>query len=146
MDIKAGQVWVDADGYKVKVEFVSWPSRSVYYRPADNSSVRRVLNVDAFNDFFKYVPQTCAPVGSEFAAYLSPPSCTKWAHHSETLSGAFKLLETIQGVTGTQHYQIFAKQGDMGVYLNGQLVLHRREDGMFRIANKGEGLTCEPSP
>ncbi len=69
----------------------------------------------------------------------------KWAHHSETLSGAFKLLENIQGVTGTQHYTLFAKQGDMGVYLNGLLVLHRREDGMFRIANKGEGLTCEPN-
>lgn len=72
---------------------------------------------------------------------LCPSVCTQWAHHSATLSGAFKLLEEVQGVKNACSYQLFAKRGDMGVYLNGVLVMHRREDGMFRIANRGESLT-----
>lgn len=67
-----------------------------------------------------------------------PAPLHEWGNHSATLSGAFKLLE---GVHGTDGYTVFSKQADIGVYLDGVLVMHRREDGMLRIAKKGEGLS-----
>lgn len=69
-----------------------------------------------------------------------PPPLAEWGCHSATLSGAFKLLEGVHGING---FTVFAKQGDIGVYLDGVLVMHRREDGMLRVAKKGEFLQCQ---
>lgn len=70
-----------------------------------------------------------------------PTPLQEWGPHAATLSGAFRLLERLQGVDGREHYGIFCKGGQMGVYMSGVLVMYQREDGLLRYAKKGESLT-----
>ena len=69
-----------------------------------------------------------------------PDSLHDWGHHSATLSGAFKLLEDLQGIEGLCNYRIFSKGYGLGVYLKGELVMHKRDDGALRFATKGGSL------
>lgn len=71
-----------------------------------------------------------------------PAPLHEWGPHAATFSGAFRLLEKLQGVDGIMSYRTFSKGGELGVYLSGLLVMHQRKDGMLRYAAKGEALTC----
>ena len=71
----------------------------------------------------------------------APAPLHEWGPHAATFSGAFRMLEKLQGVDGILSYRTFSKGGELGVYLSGLLVMHQRTDGMLRYAKKGGSLS-----
>ena len=118
--------WALATGADTVRHFASQAPDIVFCEPS-----RRLANYDEI--------VTCVKA----YGLATPAPLHEWGNHAATLSGAFKLLEKLQEVHGVGIYSIYAKGGRMGVYLEGLLVMHQREDGMLRFAKKGGSLLCQ---
>ncbi len=79
---------------------------------------------------------------AQVRGYDVPSPLYKWGAHAASLSGAFKLLEQVQGVSDVHAYRTMSSRGNMSTYLGTSLVMCMQPNGLFIFAKKGECLRC----